>query len=66
MVAAHIQDLRAAKSHGLKTIYVHRETEDLEFDKSAIKEISDGGEVDVAVTSLEELGVRLARAKAAN
>ena len=30
MVAAHIRDLSAAASHGLKTVYVHRQGEDAE------------------------------------
>ena len=31
MVAAHINDLRAAAQQGMRTIYVRRPTEDLEF-----------------------------------
>ncbi|KAK4058548.1 hypothetical protein OIO90_000710 [Microbotryomycetes sp. JL221] len=55
MVAAHIYDIRAAKSNGLKTIYVRRATEDVGEDKSLITSIADGGECDVVVDSIEEI-----------
>ncbi|CCO32983.1 2-haloacid dehalogenase [Rhizoctonia solani AG-1 IB] len=37
MVAAHEYDLEAAKSHGMKTVYIDRETEDTLVDKSTLK-----------------------------
>jgi 2-haloalkanoic acid dehalogenase type II len=52
MVAAHVGDLRAAKSFGLKTIYVKRPTED----KDVQENVRAGeGEVDAVVQSFEEL-----------
>ncbi|KAI0762299.1 haloacid dehalogenase [Fomes fomentarius] len=54
MVAAHIYDLRFAASHGLKTVYVRRPTEDVGV-KDQVKSKQDGGEVDVIVDSFEEL-----------
>lgn len=54
MVAAHIDDLRAAASHGLKTVYVRRPTEDVGVCGS-VKSKADGGEVDVVVDGFEEL-----------
>ncbi|KAI0353234.1 haloacid dehalogenase [Trametes cingulata] len=54
MVAAHIYDLRAAASHGMKTVYVRRPTED-EGTRDSVKSKAQGGEVDVVVDSLEEL-----------
>jgi FMN phosphatase YigB (HAD superfamily) len=55
MVAAHIDDLRAASLHGLKTVYVRRETEDLDGKRESVKIKAEGGEVDVIVDSLLEL-----------
>lgn len=55
MVAAHIYDLQAAQAIGMRTIYIPRETEDLEQDQSAIKGKAEGGEVDVVVKDLGEL-----------
>ncbi len=54
MVAAHIFDLRAAASHGMKTVYVRRPTEDTSV-KDSVKSKEEGGEVDVVVDSFEEL-----------
>ncbi|KAI0737580.1 haloacid dehalogenase [Daedaleopsis nitida] len=54
MVAAHLWDLRAAASHGMKTVYVPRITDDPE-DREFVKSKAEGGEVDVLVRSLEEL-----------
>ena len=58
LVAAHINDLRAAAQQGMRTIYVRRSTEDLEF-RDSVREKSEGGEVDMVVDSLEELAQRL-------
>ncbi|KAJ7248615.1 HAD-like domain-containing protein [Mycena haematopus] len=37
MVAAHAYDLRAAATIGMKTVYIHRKTEDLEEDMGLIR-----------------------------
>lgn len=58
MVAAHINDLRAAAQQGMRTIYVRRPTEDLEF-RDSVRERKEGGEVDMVIDGLEELAVRL-------
>jgi hypothetical protein len=58
MVAAHIHDLRAAASCGLRTIYVRRPTED-EGMRNAVQSKRDGGEVDLVVDSLLELAAIL-------
>ncbi|KLO10028.1 haloacid dehalogenase [Schizopora paradoxa] len=62
MVAAHIFDLRAAASHGMKTVYVRRPTEDVDV-RDSVKPKSEGGDVDVVVDGLDELAALL---KAAN
>ncbi|KAI0346841.1 haloacid dehalogenase [Trametopsis cervina] len=54
LVAAHIYDLRHAASHGMKTVYVRRPTEDLDV-KDTVKTKADGGEVDMVVDSILEL-----------
>ena len=54
MVAAHISDLRAAASHGMKTVYVRRPTEDGD-DRALVQSKENGGEVDFVVDSFEEL-----------
>ena len=54
MVAAHIYDLRAAASHGMKKVYVRRQTEDGDV-RDSVKNKADGGEVDVVVDSFGEL-----------
>ncbi|KII85904.1 hypothetical protein PLICRDRAFT_44328 [Plicaturopsis crispa FD-325 SS-3] len=41
MVAAHAYDLRAAAKIGMKTVYIHRTTEDLTEDMDAVKADSD-------------------------
>ena len=63
LVAAHIQDLRAAAALGLKTVYVRRPTEDVAV-QNAVRPKSEGGEVDVVVDSFTEL-VELLRASTA-
>ncbi|TCD66350.1 hypothetical protein EIP91_001454 [Steccherinum ochraceum] len=58
MVAAHRHDLVAAATHGMKTVYVRRPTEDAYLtaeEKAAIKPRADGGEFDLVVNSLTEL-----------
>jgi len=62
MVAAHIYDLRAAASHGMKTVFVRRPLEPDAPDD--IKSKGDGGEVDVCVESFTEVAELLAKAKA--
>ena len=37
MVAAHAYDLRAAKKLGMRTIYIHRKTEDLDEDMDQVR-----------------------------
>ena len=54
MVAAHIYDLRSAASHGMRTIYVRRPTEDV-ASRDSVKTKAEGGEVDVVVDGFEEL-----------
>ena len=54
MVAAHLWDLKAAAAHGMRTVYVPRPTDDAE-DRDGVKNKAEGGEVDVVVSSLEEL-----------
>lgn len=57
MVAAHIFDLRAAASLGMRTIYVRRPNEDEDVHNEAIdvKSKAEGGEVDYVVDSFVEL-----------
>ena len=56
MVAAHIHDLRAAASVGMKTVYVRRVGEDpLVRDGELVKSKDEGGEVDCVVDSFLEL-----------
>ncbi|CAL1697130.1 unnamed protein product [Somion occarium] len=55
MVAAHIYDLRAAASHGLKTVYVRRSGEDPAEIRDQVKPKAEGGEVDVVVDTFLEL-----------
>ncbi len=54
MVACHLWDLRAAAQQGMTTVYVPRDTDD-EEDRNNVKSKAEGGEVDVVVSSLEEL-----------
>jgi FMN phosphatase YigB (HAD superfamily) len=51
LVAAHMYDLRAAKEHGMKTVYVRRATEDLDEREN----VRAGVDVDAVVDSLDEL-----------
>ncbi|PCH32994.1 haloacid dehalogenase [Wolfiporia cocos MD-104 SS10] len=53
MVAAHIYDLRAAASHGMRTVFVRRPQEPDAPDDIRAK--SDGGEVDVYAESFLEV-----------
>ncbi|KAI0069782.1 haloacid dehalogenase [Panus rudis PR-1116 ss-1] len=55
MVAAHIYDVRAAATHGMKTVYVRRTTEDTPEIRAQVEAKADGGEFDVVVDSLVEL-----------
>jgi len=56
MVAAHIQDLRAAANVGMKTVYVRRVGEDpIVRDGELVKSKDEGGEVDCVVDSFLEL-----------
>ncbi|KAG6825570.1 hypothetical protein H0H92_003231 [Tricholoma furcatifolium] len=52
MVAAHMWDLRGARSVGMRTIYVPRLGEE---SREEVKTIADGGEVDMIVESFEQL-----------
>ncbi|RPD73748.1 haloacid dehalogenase [Lentinus tigrinus ALCF2SS1-7] len=54
MVAAHLWDLRAAAKQGMRTVYVPRVTDDKE-DRDSVKTKANGGEVDLVVSSIEEL-----------
>lgn len=59
MVAAHEYDLDAAKTHGMKTIYIDRETEDILVDKSTLQGrfdmfVGSGGLVQLA----KQLGIQ--------
>lgn len=56
MVAAHIQDLQAAASVGMKTIYIRRSGEDPRVgDGAMVRSKDEGGEVDCMVDSFLEL-----------
>ena len=55
MVAAHIYDLRAAAKQGMRTIYVRRETEDIDVRETIKSKHGDNGEVDVVVDGLDQL-----------
>lgn len=57
-MVAHIADLRAAASHGMKTIYIHQSEED-DMVRDQVREKRYGGEVDLVVDSLVELAERL-------
>jgi len=59
MVAAHEYDLQAAKSHGIRTIYLNRDTEDIQVDKGPLKDqfdlvVESGGLVQLAT----QLGIQ--------
>lgn len=51
LVAAHAYDTRGAKTVGMKTVYVHRWTDDIQEDMEVVK-----GENDVFLESMEGLG----------
>lgn len=60
MLAAHIYDLRSAATHGIRTIYVPRITEDANMESLpdgpfSVKTKAEGGEVDAVIHSLAEL-----------
>lgn len=68
MVAAHLNDLQAAKSYGLQTIYVERPGEEdwsSEQVEKAMKDgwvdlwVSQGGENNGFVTVAERLGIKV-------
>ncbi|KAJ7225221.1 haloacid dehalogenase [Mycena haematopus] len=61
MVAAHLFDLRAAASVGMRTIYIPRAGENP--DGGEVKLRADGGDVDVVVESFTELAAILAQRK---
>ncbi|KAF9874354.1 haloacid dehalogenase [Colletotrichum karsti] len=50
MVAAHAYDLRAAKTLGMKTVYIHRWTDDIDEDMEKVKK-----EFDAFLEGMEEL-----------
>lgn len=54
MVAAHLDDLKAAKENGLRTIYVERQGEE-DWDKKKVEQVKNEGWVDVWV-GVGELG----------
>ncbi|EJU01472.1 HAD-like protein [Dacryopinax primogenitus] len=59
MVASHVSDLEAAKKQGMRSIYIHRETEDMDVDLSNYEFdmiINEGGLVELA----RRLGVEAA------
>lgn len=65
LVAAHIYDLRHAASHGMRTVYVRRPTEDQRDGlQETVKSRSEGGEVDVVVDSFAELATLFTTANA--
>jgi 2-haloalkanoic acid dehalogenase type II len=51
LIAAHMYDLRAAKEHGMKTVYIRRATEDVD----EREKVRVGVDVDAVVDSLDEL-----------
>jgi 2-haloacid dehalogenase len=40
LVAAHAYDLRGARNVGMKTIYIHRWTDDIDEDMDSVKEFA--------------------------
>ncbi|KAJ5707662.1 haloacid dehalogenase [Penicillium malachiteum] len=50
MVAAHAYDLRAAKALGMKTVYIHRWTDDIHEDMEQVRE-----DFDVFLESMDDL-----------
>ncbi|KAI9812944.1 MAG: hypothetical protein M1827_004462, partial [Pycnora praestabilis] len=57
MVAAHAYDVRGGKEAGMKTVYIHRWTDDIEEDMEVVKEENDSFLEDM--TSLAEVIGRL-------
>ncbi|CAI6080291.1 unnamed protein product [Clonostachys chloroleuca] len=55
LVAAHAYDLRGAKNCGMKTIYIHRWTDDIEEDMEQVR-----GEFDVFLEDMESLPAAIA------
>ncbi|BGP38471.1 hypothetical protein JCM10449v2_002405 [Rhodotorula kratochvilovae] len=62
LCASHIDDLRAASTHGIRTIYIRRATEDVGIPHGgdAVKPKSEGGEVDAVIWDIGEIA-RLVR-----
>ena len=56
LVATHTNDLKAAKSYGLKTAYVHRS---LEFGANQLKPMPDVSDFDLSATDLIDLAKKL-------
>ncbi|GAB1195580.1 hypothetical protein APSETT444_004841 [Aspergillus pseudonomiae] len=56
MVAAHAYDLRAAKKIGMKTVYIHRWTDDVDENMDEV-----GKEFDVFLEGMEQLPATIAR-----
>ena len=56
LVATHTNDLKAAKSYGLKTTYVHRS---LEFGANQVKPIPDVSDFDLSATDFIDLAKKL-------
>ena len=63
LVAAHLDDLKAAKSNGFRTVYVERPQEERHRDLSeeGIADIWVGQDEDGFVTAAERLGVKVER-----
>ena len=53
MVAAHVKDLRAAASHGLRTVFIPRPREPDSAPDTRAR--ADGGEVDLVVKDFYEI-----------
>lgn len=62
MVAAHVYDLRAAASVGMRTVYIPRAGEESQG-VGEVKSKADGGDIDVVVQSFTELAALLAQRK---
>lgn len=56
LVATHTNDLKAAKSYGLKTAYVHRS---LEFGANQVKPMPDVSDFDLSATDFIDLAKKL-------
>ncbi|KAH8926609.1 HAD-like protein, partial [Atractiella rhizophila] len=55
LVASHVYDVRKAREMGMKTVYIRRETEDTEYDRTKFLAKENGGEFDAVVNNLQEL-----------